>query len=430
MFAWRVLKPPAIVECVIPGTPMRLTTLDLISAIMDAPTRRLDFAIILHLAKPPDRPALEAGAISARLQYPSTAAVLDGTAWRSAPELEAGITFETVASAAANQTMTEFVNTTWDLRRTPPVRQLALSFTGAPGAALVTRFHHSACDGLGGLLWLQHELEVAAGRAPRETAAPYAPPVLRRHPSAARRSAFAFRGPADRLRADSRSASGRRSWRTVAIDMTPLQDVVARATGFTYGDLLAASALETFRLWNASRKPSREPKVGLWLPINIREQPLEGFGNGSSRVRVYRRYSPTAPLHEKSRAVRRQIEWSRERGEWAVPELRTLTRLPLVILRPLLRAYCNRPWVDMATGTFSHVERSPLDGPAFAGVTSIDFVGTLDKRHALGLFAMSRAGTTHLTFVHDPARLAEEDVSRLISIYEEQLATALVEGRS
>lgn len=408
---------------------MRLTTLDLISAVMDRPTRRLDFAISLRFGNALDRATLEVGAISARLQYPSTAAVLDGTVWRSMLEVDAGISFRTVTSAEAHGVIAEFVDAGWDLRRTPPVRQLALSDADTRGAVLVTRFHHAACDGLGALLWLQHQLEVAGGlRGPLRVAAPYASPVLLRHPAPVRRSAFAFRGPADRLHVDSRSPSGRRCWRTLVFEMTPLQDVAARAGGFTYNDLLAASALETFRVWNASRDRKREPEVGLWLPVNIREDPLGGFGNGSSRMRVYNRYSPTAGLHEKSRAVRRQIEWSRKHGEWAVPQLRGLTRLPMHIVRPLLHAYLNRPWVDMATGTFSHVERSPLDAPAFAGVTGLDFIGMLDKRHALGLFAMSRAGTTYLTFVHDPAQLDDAAVSRLISIYEQQLTTAVAEG--
>ena len=188
--------------------------------------------------------------------------------------------------------------------------------------------------------------------------------------------------------------------------------------GATYNDVLAACALETFRLWNKSER------IGLWFPINIRQTADDGFGNGSSRIRVYSRYSPERSLHEKSRVVREQIDWSREHGEWAVPDRPLFMKLPMSILQPLLRLYFNRPWVDMGTGTFSHVQRSPLDAAVFDGVTQIDIVGMLDKRHLLGLFAMSRAGKTFLTFVHDPERLDDDSVTRLIGIYQDQLASA------
>jgi len=284
---------------------------------------------------------------------------------------------------------------------------------------------------------LQHQLEVAAGaRAPLAQPAAYAPPLLRRHPAPRGRSAYAFRMPSDRLRV--RSAAGSwsagearrpRRWRTMRVEMAPLQELTVRAGGFTYNDLLAASALESFRLWNARAVDRRAPRIGLWVPVDIRDRPYEGFGNGSSRIRVYNRYSPTAGLHDKCRIVRQQLEWSRQHGEWAVPELRALMRLPVRVLRPLLRGYFNRPWVDMGTGTFSHVQRSPLDTDAFNDVEGIDIVGMLDTRHVLGVFAMSRAGATHLTFVYDPHRLDVDDVAELMSLYRDQLATALREGR-
>jgi hypothetical protein len=410
---------------VISGTRIRLTTLDLISAAMDAPSRRLDFTIVLHFASLPERAALEAGAASARLEYPTSGASLDGASWRLGAPAGSAMRFETVSVEEERRRTSELANERWDLRQTAPVRQLALSQASGPGGSLVTRFHHAVCDGLGALLWLEHQLAVVSGRDPRTTPAAPAPPALRSHRSPAGRSAFAFRGPADRLQTSGEPPSGHRAWRTVTIEMQPLQQVAGGAGGVTYGDLLATCALETFHLWNSRRDPTRSTRIGLWIPINIRAQPLEGFGNGSSRIRVYRRWSPTASVADRSRGVRRQIEWSRDRGEWAVPELRALTRLPLAISRPLLRAYFNRPWVDMATGAFSHLERSPLDGPAFAGVARAELIGTLDKRHPLGLYALSRAGMTSLTFVHDPARLGDDDLSELISLYQGQLALAL-----
>jgi hypothetical protein len=198
-----------------------------------------------------------------------------------------------------------------------------------------------------------------------------------------------------------------------------------RAGGFTYNDVLTTCALEAFRLWNAGRNPrGGGRRVGLWIPINIRQEPLEGFGNGTSRIRVYSRYASSSEFHEKCRVVRKQVDWSREHGEWAVPALEPLMRLPMPLLRPLLRTYFHRPWVDMATGAFSHVQRSPLDTASFQHVTAVETVGVLDPRHPVALYGMTRGGTTHLTFVYDPARIDGSSVAELKSLYQEQLALA------
>jgi hypothetical protein len=178
------------------------------------------------------------------------------------------------------------------------------------------------------------------------------------------------------------------------------------------------------RFWNALRSERREPAVGLWIPVNVRRDPLAGFGNGSSRVRVYNRCEPMAKLRDKSRSLRQQMDWSRSHGEWWVPESAALTRFPMHVLRSGLRAYFNRPWVDMGTATFSHLQRSPLDAEVFRNVASAELVGVLDKRHALGLFAMSRAGTTWLTFVYDAEQLKESSVAQVVSLYREQLCLA------
>jgi len=86
-------------------------------------------------------------------------------------------------------------------------------------------------------------------------------------------------------------STGRRRWLSLAFN------ACEPAAGFTYNDLLASVALPTVQQWNAQRglKPTRpeseaEPRgVGLWMPVNMRTWPFEGFGNGSSRVRAYAR---------------------------------------------------------------------------------------------------------------------------------------------
>ena len=65
--------------------------------------------------------------------------------------------------------------------------------------------------------------------------------------------------------------------------------------------------LETLREWNQQHHTNGQPRVGLWLPMNIRRESYAGFGNGTSRIRLYARYAPSASLIEKAREVRRQV---------------------------------------------------------------------------------------------------------------------------
>lgn len=392
---------------------MRLTTLDLISLVMDRPTRRLDFAIVLRMRTAPDRSALESGAASARFRFPTSGAIVRGDEWHW-PGVVADMLERRLPAQDHHAHIRRFVDERWDLGATPAVQQLVLREDHGEGATLVTRFHHACCDGTSAIMWLRHQLGVATGAEEmvRERQA-CAPPALRCHPRPARRSAFAFARPADRLRTRETRASGRRDWRTIDVPVAPLRELADRMGGVTYNDLLAASALSAFRQFNEARSTA-QPAIGLWMPMDIRNGGESVFGNGSSRIRVYDR-AAKGSLAERATSVREQVGWSRANGEWAVPHALRVRALPIPLLRVILRTYLERPWADMGTGTFSHLERSALDEPAFADVVGMDVIGMLDPRHAVGIFAMTRRGVTHLTFVHDPERINDGELAELIS---------------
>ena len=394
---------------------MRLTTLDLISLVMDRPTRRLDFAIVLRMRTAPDRSALESGAASARLRFPTSGAIVRGDEWHW-PDSSANVLERRIPAQDHHAHIRRLVDERWDLGTTPAVQQLVLRDDLGEGATLVTRFHHACCDGTSAILWLRHQLGVARGTEEmlHERLA-CSPPELRSHARPARRSAFAFARRADRLHTRESRASGRRDWRTIDVPVAPLREVAARMGGVTYNDLLAASALSAFRQFNEARSTA-QPAVGLWMPIDIRQSGESVFGNGSSRIRVYDR-AAKGSLAERARLVREQVGWSRANGEWAVPHSLRARALPMPLLRVILRTYLERPWADMGTGTFSHLERSALDEPAFADVIGMDVIGMLDPRHAVGLFAMTRGGVTHLTFVHDPEKINDDELAELISYF-------------
>jgi hypothetical protein len=401
---------------------MRLSTLDVVSVVMDRAARPLDFAINLRLTRVPTSHQLAAGTLSARDRYPTSGSVLVDTEWREstvAPVIE----WRTVDPRDADLGAARFIDLPWDLEKTPPVRQQMLEFSDGTGGLLVTRFHHAAADGVAACLWLQHQLATAFGlpltvdRTGRDEW-----PVLREHGSPRRRSAFAFGSPADRLQGAAGEPTARRAWRTVRLASDAWSEV-ARAHDVTYNAFLSTVLLETARQWNA-RDGAGTPAVGLWIPANIRAEPARGFGNGTSRIRVYNRYGASTPFAEKCRAVRAQMEWSQRHGEWALPAWSTRPRRWSPIGRRLLRAYLERPWADMGTLAFSHLRRTALDDLEPGLVASTAVIGSLDRRHPLGVFAATGAGETTLSFVHDPGQLDDMSVRGLIEVFEAQLDAA------
>jgi hypothetical protein len=246
---------------------------------------------------------------------------------------------------------------------------------------------------------------------------------LRRSAVSVRRSQFAFDGASDRLWTASPKRSGARRWLTFGFPATELQKICRRAGGFTYNDLLATCTLEVLRNWNANH--GQQSKIGLWIPMNVRRESNVGFGNGTSRIRLYARYDPDTKLIEKCREVRRQVSWTCEHGEWVLPEIPWFTRMPHPIIGPLLRRYLNRPSVDIATAVFSHAGTAMANAcEAFKHVNRIECVGLLHPRQSLAINGATHHGHTSLTLTYDPALLTTDDIHELSRLYEEQIALA------
>ena len=390
---------------------MKLTLLDRAFTLLDDVRSPQDFTIILHLRDPPDVDRLRAGARSARERYRTSGSRIDGSTWvyrNQHHEIE------------IDSDISQFVNEPFDLHRNSPVKQLFIS----NGAMLATRFHHAAADGMSAALWLGHQLSVAYGLAPLANSAAVS---LRTAESSVRRSMFAYDGACDTLCATNSTRSGTRQWITRGFACEELQRACRRAGGFTYSDLLATCLLEVFSHWNHKHTQNGQPRVGLWLPMNIRRRSSEGFGNGTSRIRLYARYSPSASLVDKAREIRRQVSWSTEHGEWVVPDVPLLARLPHWIARPALRSYLNRPSIDMATGVFSHADRWGGASEAFKHVERIECVGLLHTRQSLAVNGATHRGHTWLTFTYDTGLMRATDAEELAQMYERQLELARAE---
>jgi hypothetical protein len=399
---------------------MKLSKLDYAFSLMDSAGSPQDFVIILHLSNAPSLENLRAGAASATKRYPLSGCTIKHRSW-----VFAAGSVQLPLNGNSAPSLESFVNDRFDTRREAPVKQVLLT-NGEHGAALVTRFHHTAADGLSAALWLGHQLGVAYELITSETArASFGELALRESTMSVRRSVFAYKGASDPLWTTNYLPSGAREWLTIDFEAGDLAHACRRARGFTYSDLLATCTLEVFFAWNQAHDPREHPRIGLWYPLNIRAESPAGFGNGTSRIRLYARYPPDASLADKAREIRKQVAWSTEHGEWVIPQLPLFTRLPRPIVAPLLNGYLKQPTVDMATGVFSHADRWAGDGAeAFKYVTRIECVGLLHSRQRLAINGATHQGRTWLTFTYDPALLDASDARKLVRLYEQQIAAA------
>jgi hypothetical protein len=398
-----------------------LSKLDYAFSLLDSADSPQDFIIILHLSNPPSLEDLRAGAASATNRYPTSACTIKNRSWVRATNGGAQLPLNGNGASSVES----FVNERFDARREAPVKQILVS-NGDTETCLVTRFHHTAADGLSAALWLGHQLGVAYQLLePQTTVASFAELPLRTATASVRRSVFAYNGASDPLWTTSYIPSGARQWLTINFDATELRQACRKARGFTYSDLLAACTLELFAAWNQRHDPRAHPRIGLWYPLNIRAKSPPGFGNGTSRIRLYARYPPDASFADKGREVRRQVAWSTEHGEWVIPQLPLFTRLPRPIVAPLLNGYLKQPQVDMATGVFSHADRWVGEAAeSFKYVTGIECVGLLHSRQRVAINAATHQGRTWVTFTYDPALLEASDARELVEMYEQQIAAA------
>lgn len=398
----------------------KLSVLDYAFSLLDSADSPQDFTIILHLHGSLSIDALRAGAASAMTRFPVSSCTLKKRNWTctaTPPSLP--------LNGNGQPSLERFVNERFDVRRESPVRQV-LFVDSETEARLVTRFHHTAADGLSAALWLGHQLSVACGLTKSETVAAVGDEIsLRQSESSVRRSVFAYHGASDPLWTTNYIPSGARHWLNLSFPANDLRQACRRARGFTYSDLLATCTLEVLARWNQKHQLKAQHKIGLWYPLNIRAGSKPFFGNGTSRIRLYARYPPHASLVDKAREIRKQVSWATTHGEWVVPRVPLFMRSPRQIVGPLLNGYLRQPTVDMATGVFSHADRWAGDAPeAFKCVTQIECVGLLHPRQHLAINAATHRGQTWLTFTYDPALLDVEHAREIAAMYEEQIAIA------
>lgn len=392
---------------------------------MDRATRPLDFTLILRFRRSLEHASLDRGAASARKQFPITASVIKGNSWHLAnthrepfPEFRSSTSGHGVEGYLRG-----FVDRRIQLTDELPLRQGLVRDPGAGEFHLATKIHHCAADLLSCLKWVRHQLSVASGiEPPVREIAPFRQIPLADGPPGARRNPDW--GTSERLWTRAGTPTNERRWSAFSIPVNGLEDLSRDKNGFTYNDVLVAAALETARWWNV-RKSGQSSRVGLWLPVNMRRDPFVGFGNGSSRIRIRHRFKPTATIRDMCLGVRTQVDRARRNGECVVPQRPLALRLPLGVVAPALRAYLRRPWADMGTLSFTHVQRWPgRDAECFRGLAGLEVVGALHARHPLMLAAVTCHDRTWLTATFDPGLLWAEDVAEIGQYFREVVSAA------
>lgn len=400
-----------------------LSTLDLVSLVMDSEVRPLDFAVLLHFDREIDADDLARGARSARNLYPTTAcSVVDGRWSPLEPDCREPA-FRSLRRGNGKRLIEQFLRRPFDLGSGPPLRQAWVQDVEAGNGCLVTKVHHCVADLLSVMAWIRHQLRVAADLdRPCSEPAAVVPPALAEPPPGAKRNPGWDRCAP--LWTRPREASGERRWITYSFSHGEFMRVSLAECGFTFNDVLVVAALETLQEWNRIQGDNGR-SVGIWLPVNIRRDAFEGFGNASSRIRVRRDYADRLDIPDKCRAVRSQINLARERGEWMVPQRTILTGIPLRFSAPLVRRYLHRPWADMGSTAFSHVQKWPgQDDAVFAGLQELGVLGAMHRRHALIFAAVSLGNRTWMTITYDPALLWPEDIAVIRDHYLSTLRAA------
>jgi len=403
-------------------TKLRLSTLDYILSVMDSPQSPLDFSICFRFRGRIDPQGLLRGANSARLLFPISNSLLSKKHW--VPQA-ANDNCLSVIPSHEEPAKTVFINRPMKLGAESPVQQLLIVDRSQGTSTLVTKFHHAAADGTSAALWLNHQLAVAFDlEPPARSAFPYQRLPLKSVTNPVKRNRCTYEGPSDELWTARKKRFGERAWNSIDFEAAELRKFCRIAGGFTYGDLLAACALETLRIWNYQHLGEHKEKIGLWLPVNIRKHPSQGFGNGTSRVRIYATYPANASFQDKCREVRRQISWCISNGEWAIPDTRAIQLLPPCVTAPIIRRTLRRPSLDMGTGVFSHMDGWVRHLGAFQTLQSIECIGLLHTAQALAINGATHDGRTWLTFTYDKGSFDSTHINRLAVLYLEQIDAA------
>jgi hypothetical protein len=376
---------------------MEMNLVDFSFAAMESPERGLDFCLVVELKTHVSIEYLKEGASRAFAAYPKSAAKMKGYEWVPDDQSWPLSIVYSGNEMAMQKEMEDFVQESFRLNLERGIKQRLFQCEGRQ--FLITKMHHALADGLSILLWLKAQL----------TQSPVInyPLSLKTHPKAMKESLYKLSKTPDRFGHDSPEAiSSRRRWSSLEFEIpqTSFKDL-----GISYNDFICTVIFKAMNEWFLERKKS-DKNISLYIPVNIRENPFQGFGNGSSRIKIYDDYSELS-YQKTAISIREQVNWCKKNGLWSLPSsLKTVGKLPLWLSRFLLKTYAAKPGIDMGSMVFSHVESYKGMEDLFALFKDVKGLAQLYKSYSAGMTAVSLNGKTILTTTWDSAQLTTADI--------------------
>ncbi len=200
-----------------------------------------------------------------------------------------------------------------------------------------------------------------------------------------------------------KNSSDRRSFYRFEID-----HALAEKENLRVNDVFLLAILRSLQLKRKS----------IWVPVNVREDFFEGFGNGLSRMRIYPPASEL-PLKDQLDYIREQKKQAYTNGELSLPpknlKLNGISRL-------LVKGWIKRPSADWCSLSFSHmVDRKG----GLNWIEDISAVSNIGPRHNMAIFAFTKDNRTQFSLSADQANVSNEQVDQFKQALESHVGEIL-----
>lgn len=411
---------------------MQQNFLDFCFETMDSPKRSLDFCMIARLKAKMSPENLYTGAQQAFKCFPKSNCYLKSYKYKVCKEpwllLE-----QSCPEEEKNKVIEDFLKKPFQVKRERGIKQLYLSCE--KNTYLVTRMHHCLGDAVSFFSWLKVQLTkemiydkgliLKKSKEPRiqdfckflkENTKKIQKKIIGKNQL---KKKWNFHSSTLLNTQKKIKISNQRKWISLSFEKPvrkKMESIIKQR--LSYNDLLCAVLFETLREFKGSKKNPHN-KYGLYLPINIRTDTHSGFGNGSSRIKIYDIY-PDKPENYKviAEAVRKQVNWCQKHESWRIPEkLGIIAYLPKFLSKSLLKIYSGLYFHDFGTLVFSHIERHGPLGYLFDYFSDVVSVSQLYKVYGMALIAMTFKNKTILTCTWDNNLFNKGEIKNFLDIF-------------
>jgi|GEM_PF-6986591 len=376
---------------------MKMSMIDYTFYSMCTEVRPLDFCLLGKLKKK-EFDTLTQGAQKAFSSYPKTCKKINGFSWDGE-----GHAWRISKQSLENKE--EVIKHTgmllkkkMNLKKKRAIEQSF--FKTHDGDFLMTRCHHSLGDLTSLLLWMNSQMNNLAVKESSLT--------LRNIEKKNKVSPYRFEKNSPPFGAKKNVPNGKRQWKDYVISQ-PIIDFTLKE--YSYNDFLLACLFLSMNKWNKKRQSKQE--LSIYVPTNIRENRLVGFGNGSTRYKIY--HCERNDFEATVEHIRKQVNWCRENGMWAINN--KLIKIPLFIYRAILRRLSTKASADLCSTIFSHFEVPKNFKGLFDHFESLSIISQLYEHYKIVFAMRTDEGISNLTATWDEAHLSEEEVDELIKYF-------------